>query len=366
MTLRHRRWRGCSPPFAYGGEVTASRRARVLPVVGAVLAGALALAACGGEAAPASSAATTADSPTPAPSASAPSPSAPPVHPFTGGPATPLRPVLVIKIDNTGAAQPHAGVRAADIVYIEEVEWGLTRLAAVYSSTLPEVAGPVRSARISDIDILAAFGQPAFAYSGAQTRLRPVLAAADFFDVSGEQDGAGYFRVDDRPAPVNYLVRPADLLERAPQASVARDIGLTFDATAPAGGRPAQRAKVEWPASTVEFRWTGAAYDVWFDGREAQAVEGGGQQAATVVLQFVTQTDSGYGDRYGGRTPLVETVGSGTALVLRDGRAFEARWERATPAEGTRFTRPNGDPMPFAPGQQWIVLVDRERGAQVD
>lgn len=287
------------------------------------------------------------------------------MHPFTGGPPAPLDPVLVVKIDNTGAAQPHVGLRAADIVYVEEVEWGLTRLAAVYSTDLPEAIGPVRSARISDIDILAAFGRPAFAYSGAQTRLRPVLAEADIFDVSGWADGVGYFRVPDRPAPVDYLVRPEAVLERAPKASVARDIGLVFDPQPPDGGRTAEQAKAEWPSSSVEFRWNGTDWDVRFDGSPARAAEGGGQQADTVVLQFVVQTDSGYGDRYGGRTPLVETVGSGRALVLRDGRVWETTWDRRTATEGTRFTMANGQPMPFAPGQQWIVLVDKERGAQV-
>jgi hypothetical protein len=115
----------------------------------------------------------------------------------------------------------------------------------------------------------------------------------------------------------------------------------------------------------VEFRWNGTDWDVRFDGSPARAAEGGGQQADTVVLQFVVQTDSGYGDRYGGRTPLVETVGSGRALVLRDGRVWETTWDRRTATEGTRFTMANGQPMPFAPGQQWIVLVDKERGAQV-
>lgn len=301
-----------------------------------------------------------------APTSGAPSTSsAPAVHPFTGGPPTPLGPVLVVKIDNTGAAQPHVGLREADIVYVEEVEWSLTRLAAVYSSQIPDAIGPVRSARISDIDILAAFGRPAFAFSGAQSKLLPVLAEADFYDVSGQQDGAGYFRVDDRPPPVDYLVRPAALLERAPKASVARDIGLRFAPEPPSAGRPATSVKATWPSSSVEFRWNGTDWDVWFNGKPARAAEGGGQQADTVVMQFVVQTDSGYGDRYGGRTPLVETVGRGSALVLRDGRVWETTWERATPLAGTTFTMANGDTMPFHPGQQWIVLVDKERGAQV-
>ena len=63
--------------------------------------------------------------------------------------------VLVVKIDDTTAARPQIGIDLADIVYIEQVEGGLTRLAAVFSSEIPTLIGPIRRARISAIDILA-------------------------------------------------------------------------------------------------------------------------------------------------------------------------------------------------------------------
>jgi len=83
-------------------------------------------------------------------------------------------PVLAVKIDDTNAAHPQIGLEDADVVYIEQVEGGLTRLAAIFSSVIPERVGPVRSARISDIDILSQYGRVAFAYSGAQRKLLPL------------------------------------------------------------------------------------------------------------------------------------------------------------------------------------------------
>ena len=77
-------------------------------------------------------------------------------------------PVLAVKIDDTRLARPQIGVEDADLVYIEQVEGGLTRLAAIFSSVIPENIGPVRSARISDIDILSQYGKVIFAYSGEQ------------------------------------------------------------------------------------------------------------------------------------------------------------------------------------------------------
>ncbi|MFZ8926242.1 MAG: DUF3048 domain-containing protein [Candidatus Nanopelagicales bacterium] len=214
-------------------------------IVAALAAGALALAACGGgEAAPVSSSA----SPSPSPSSTSASPSAlptpssngipPGASPFSGLPGGEGKPVLAIKIDNTRAAQPHAGLQAADLVYVTEVEWDLTRLIAVYNSTIPDVIGPVRSARISDIDILAPFGKIAFSNSGMQTKLRSVLAAANLYNVSAEVIFEGFVNDPGRPSPVDHMADPVALLAAAPDAEVARDIGFTFSDTPPTGGTP--------------------------------------------------------------------------------------------------------------------------------
>jgi hypothetical protein len=72
--------------------------------------------------------------------------------------------VLAVKIDDTNAAHPQIGLEDAEIVYIEQVEGGLTRLAAIFSTVIPQRVGPVRSARISDIDILSQFGRVAFCF----------------------------------------------------------------------------------------------------------------------------------------------------------------------------------------------------------
>lgn len=59
----------------------------------------------------------------------------------------------------------------------------------------------------------------------------------------------------------------------------------------------------------------------------------------------------------GSRPPYAESTGSSTALVLRDGQAYDARWSRPDANGGTTFTTPSGQPMTFARGQVWIVLA---------
>lgn len=340
----------------------------MLPALALVpaLAVATLLAGCGsGEPGGASAAGSVVPSPSPTPTPTpTPTPQARSLLSGRAGEAD--GPVLVVKLDNTSHARPHAGLTDADVVYLEEVEYGITRYAAVFSTRLPKAVGPIRSARITDIDLLAQYGKVAFAYSGAQSRLRPVLAAASFYDVSGDRGPAGYWRQSGRPAPYDFFGDPKRLLARAPKAAVARDVGFRFSETVPAGGAPASTVTVRYPSTTVLLRWspTERRWLVSTDGRAATAAEGGQLGGTTVIVQYVTVRPSTYGDRYGGVTPMSETVGQGSALVLRDGRAYQAAWTRSTKSRGTRYTV-GGKDLPLAPGQVWVLLVRKERPATV-
>lgn len=282
------------------------------------------------------------------------------VHPFTGRRDGDPGPVLAVKLDNVEPARPHTALAAADIVYVERVEAGLSRLLAIYSSRMPPVVGPVRSARENDIALLRQFGRPAFAFSGAQSKLLPLLARALFHDVSPAEAGSAYFRGSDRPAPHNLFARTRRLLAEAPNASRARDIGFRFG-EAPPGGRPVERFTVRYPAFRLDLRWSSERRR-WvpsMDGERLGSARGRRPEPATVVVQYVEIGGSRFRDSGGNVTPYSRTVGSGRAVVLRNGRAYPARWSRPRATDGTAFTRPNGEPMPFAPGQIWVVLAGR-------
>ncbi|MCP9988970.1 DUF3048 domain-containing protein [Streptomyces sudanensis] len=286
-------------------------------------------------------------------------PAGPAVSPFTGLPGR-SGPVLAVKIDNVRAARPHTGLGAADIVYVEQVEAGLTRFLAVYSSRQPPRVGPVRSARESDVELLRQFGRPALAYSGVRSALEGFLRDAPLHALPPERAPAAYVRDPARPAPHNLYLRPERALAAAPDAGPARDVGFRFGA-APPGGRPVAEHTVRFPAARHTFTWSApdGRWLVGLDGTAARTTDGGRVGARTVVVQYVTVRPSTFEDRGGSVTPYTETVGSGTALVLRDGEAHDARWSRPSAAGGTSFTTPSGEPLAFAPGPVWIVLAPR-------
>ena len=311
----------------------------------------------GGQAAPRpskspSASKTPSPTPTPTPSAS------PSTQPFTGAPGRARKPVLAVKIDNVRPARPATGLAKADIVYIEPVEAGLSRLLAVFSSQPPATVGPVRSARESDLELLRQFGSPAFAYSGANSKVLPLIRKAPVHDVSPAHAGAPYFRGDSRPAPHNLYANTSGLLERAPEASKARDIGFRFG-PAPAGGRADTSETVGYSSFRAAFRWSGEArrWSVAMDGKPVEAADGTPPRPSTVVVQYVDIKLSRFGDKWGSKSPYTKSIGSGKALVLRDGKAYDTRWSRKTPADGTTFTTADGKLMTFAPGQVWVVFA---------
>jgi hypothetical protein len=294
-----------------------------------------------------------------------PAPKGPLLDPFTGERIRALSPVLAVKIDNIVYARPQTGLRSADIVYVIPVEGGLTRFLAVFSARIPPVVGPVRSARQSDLDILRQFGRPAFAWSGATPHLVPFIERAPVVDLYALLVG-GYYRDPSRVAPYNLFASTKQLLSEAPHASKARDIGFRFGAL-PAGGRAIRSYSVKYPAASYTFRWSARdkRWLTWIDGAPAAATEGGQLGGSTVIIQY-TQIATSRFEEYGGRPPYAKSVGSGRAVILRDGRAYTVHWSRPTLNGGTTYTLPGGKRMLFVPGQVWVVLAPDSHASYVN
>ncbi|MFF7986528.1 DUF3048 domain-containing protein [Streptomyces sp. NPDC007901] len=265
--------------------------------------------------------------------------------------------VLAVKIDNVSAARPQTGLDSADVVYAEQVEGGLSRLMAVYATKLPEVIGPVRSARESDLELLRQFDHPTLAFSGAQRKLLPLIDKAPLLPETPGRTSAAFYRGTDHPAPHNLYLRPAELLPETP-GRAALTTGFRYG-PAPAGGTAASARTVRYPAARFTFTWSADRHRwlVSMDGTPARTTAGTRLAAATVVVQYVRVTTSTYHDVLGNYTPYTETVGTGKAEVLRDGRSFEATWSRQEDTDGTTFTGADGSPLDFADGQVWVVFA---------
>jgi hypothetical protein len=276
-------------------------------------------------------------------------------------------PVLAVKIDDTNAAHPQVGLNSADVIYIEQVEGGLTRLAAIFTDKIPDLIGPVRSARISDIEILEQYGRVGFAYSGAQSKMRPVLAAANLENMSAERNPPSIYQSDKtRYAPTNMMVDAKALLKKTiedegKKIDTVKSIGWQFGKASELA-KDLASAEIKWPAAKYGMTWSKSEkrWLLTFNGKPNLDSNGRQLGSANFVIQKVAITDSIYGDKFGGVTPMSNTVGSGTGYLLRDGKIVSIKWERPSAQVGTIWTLADGTVANFADGQVWIALTDTE------
>ena len=121
----------------------------------------------------------------------------------------------------------------------------------MFSTELPEAVGPVRSARISDIDLLAQYGNVAFVFSGAQRRLSAEDRGGGLDPAEPGRGEPGFYRdaAPGRYAPTN-LMGDTEVLLKAAGDSVAhsQDMGLVFAEERPPGGRRPGRSPPGGPA----------------------------------------------------------------------------------------------------------------------
>lgn len=299
-----------------------------------------------------------------------PSTSEPAILPLLGSPGrVPEQAALAVKIDNTERGRPPAGLTQADVVFEEMVEGGLTRLLAVYQSQDADTVGPVRSARSSDLPILAELGRPLFAWSGANPTFAAAVRAADIVDVGLAAAPDAYRRADDRRAPYNLFAAPERLREAGAHDAASaipppalfsyRDAGapLSGPGAAPAGGF---RTTGAGPISTrIEWSWNPGPAGWERSQNGTPHVDSDGEQvsAANVIIRFTPYGDSGVRDSTGAVVPEALSVGEGDAWLLSGGQAQRGRWHKPAADAPTTYTDSAGAPLRLAPGPTWVEVL---------
>lgn len=349
-------------PLVFGGR----RRAAAVVVGTALLV--LSLVACNTSAKPTHKLATaTTTSPSPTPTLTPTPPPPPPVvWPLTGVPANgPVdRPALAVKIENSIDARPQTGLNAADMVWEEVVEGGITRYVAVYQSTLPPTIGPVRSIRPMDPGIAGplhglmvfAGGIPDFVNAASAAGLQLLTLGSP-----------GMYRVGSRPAPHNLYATPQQLVDQADAAHRAAPPAqfLFAEGTPPAGGPGGTLRLTLSPISHPSWTWS-APDNAWLrteGGTPAVQADGARLRATNVVVLRVDIVTTGFVDAAGTHVPATQMVGGGAALVAVNGQAIAGTWSKADTDAPVVLKGPDGADIRLAPGSTWIELVPNGSGA---
>jgi hypothetical protein len=297
----------------------------------------------------------TASSPNASPTPSAPPPA---VSPLTGEKPS-SNPVVAVKIEDTALGRPQVGVDKADIVYVEQVEGGLTRLMAVFNSTLPTVE-PVRSARPSDPELALQFGHIIFVASGGSRAGIAPLDKSPLRAVINDRGGPGFRRDPTRSAPENLQANLKRIAAKV-KGPKAKSIGLTWsNQLAAAQTHPGASVRTRVGGTPVAFRWNPHLHRYMriIDGQIQHTRAGHVIATPNVIVQFCRVTPyTKDRDVLGNPAQYTHTVGHGRAVVFRNGRRIEGTWSRPAVSDGTTLRSADGKPIALAPGGAWFVLA---------
>ncbi len=248
----------------------------------------------------------------------------------------------------------------ADIVYVEQVEGGLTRLLAVFDTHLPSSVGPVRSTRNDDPEIVAQYGPVVYVASGgSRTEYRP-MDRSNLHTVINDRGGPGFRRDANRPIPHN-LFSDLSYVARTVKGPKASSIGLTWSSRITNPATAGVTVSTTVGATPVAFEWSAAAhhYIRYYQGHPDRLSNGQPVGTANVIVQFVAGNSFPADiDPAGNPAWYQHTVGGGRVVVFRNGRRIEGRWGRPHFGSGTRLVDLNGRPIALAPGGAWFVLVN--------
>lgn len=354
-------------------------------------------AAQAGEATPETTPAPTSRFPLAIPGAIGPTAFAPNVNPLTGLIVTDEsrldRRPIVAKISNAPAlVRPQAGIGQADLVFEHYAEGGLTRFSAIFYGETPARVGSIRSARLIDYELVpmvhgllafsgASIGVEKVIYGWAEVATRipgseqtgPLvpLPPSEFADRAYKGVLYGlpyYFRDESIPVPHNLFFDAAALWRLAAVDGHGQRPpleGLAFHPDAPT--QPIgqghyidlryRTTRVEWhyaPADGLYYRTQDG--QPHFDANTAQQV-----RAANVVILYADhqQTDiveSAFEGRVAWSTQITLT-GEGAAVLVRDGRRYDARWVRAAQGDIIGLRGAQGDLLYLKPGNTWFQVV---------
>lgn len=272
-----------------------------------------------------------------------------------------------IMIENSSAARPQFGLQAADVVYEAPVE-GCTRFYCIYNDTLPEKAGPVRSARLYYIRIQQEWDCAYVHFGGPQSGKSNVYTSASDhintrIDLIKGTFNDYYWRADDKSAPHNAFTDVSKL----PILMREEAVGRTFLYSENPGysGDTISAVTLPFYSGEVTYRYYAnkgillryMGHNPFKDAETDSAIE---------VQNLIVQYNRFYhGGEAKGRW-LCNQLGSGKAEFFIDGHHITGTWEREDYEYPTIYRDTFGNEIVLIPGNTWVALHPEEKEITVE
>jgi hypothetical protein len=202
----------------------------------------------------------------------------------------------------------------------------------------------------------------ALAFSGGAANELAALHASPLVDASPVRHPDGYTRVASRPAPFNLVADIARVSRDVRSAAPVRDVGFRWAVAAPGvdSAPRVSRFSAVIGQTTVAFGWDPATrrWDERLGGALVRGADGQPVSTSDVLVQVCRVTPDYHDiDQSGSPAAYTHTLGSGPAVLFRDGRRIDGSWQRSRPGDPTRFRTGSGQDLLLRPGNVWVLLA---------
>jgi hypothetical protein len=296
---------------------------------------------------------------------------APVAAPLTGRPVTPgaaSRHVLAVMIDDHANARPQSGFNAASVVWHAPAEGGIPRYMLLFQDRVPDLVGPVRSARLYYIG-WAAEWRALYVHSGgspqALRKLRRDGQGELVYDADEFRWGGRYlWRATDRFPPHNVYSDGKTLRKLAKRLGAddgPLEPAWSFAADVPIERRPeGGHVVVPYLANRIVYRYDRETnrYVRSVTGAEPQVDAADGKVVAprNVVVLFMH-----FGPLNDGQPNKLrleaDFIGTGKALISTNGRTIEGEWRKDGTRQPTQLFTTAGRPITLTVGQTFVQVV---------
>jgi hypothetical protein len=274
---------------------------------------------------------------------------------------------LAISIGDNAVARPQSGFSSASIVYQSYEEYSEDRYLMIFQEGTATDIGGVRSARPYFVRWVAEY-KGLYGHFGGDPKVLNVVIPAMIGNIYNMDDLSGgscpYHRITTRAAPHNAYTNSAALIACLPKKgypTTYQDLPTRpFVDDTPAADRPAsQSITVPYHTVSVGYQFDPATdkYIRLLNGQK-QIDPANKQQvfARNIVVMFQTVTND-YVDGSGIQRINVGNVGSGKAIVFKEGKAITGTWKKTSDAALTRYYDDSGNEIPLVRGEIFMQSV---------
>ncbi len=275
-----------------------------------------------------------------------------------------VRPIAVM-IDNQGTrVLPQGGISQAQIVYEFLTEYTITRYMLFFWGNIPDMVGPVRSARHYFLDYAMEYGA-IYTHFGGSEYAKSDIKKLKINDIDGLVHGNAFWDIttdrgnwQDSYTSKERLDKQIEALKYSTEPSKDFPFSYYDMLTLPEGGTKAESIAIKYASDnylSYEYDEETAGYLRFRMGQPQMERNTGEQVRVTNILIQITPSNRIANDKEG-RINL-ENIGNGEGYYITGGTVVKLKWSKAKRDEQTVYTLEDGSPVVFNRGQTWIEVI---------